>query len=192
MCALDAGYGLETDIRDHEGRIYISHDPIIDPILSFSDFLSEIKSLKHSNFGNIAVNVKADGLAKKIKWLIKEILGDHDLNFFFFDASIPDLYSYHRENLIVYSRLSELEPCASMNELHSGIWVDSFDGTYDQVSVASNESSNSCSCAIVSPELHGRPHECLWKSLKNLDSKKKNLQLCTDYPEQAFNYFNFS
>jgi hypothetical protein len=44
--------------------------------------------------------------------------------------------------------------------------------------------------AIVSPELHKRPHETLWRRLKDLEREiRDGLMLCTDYPDAAAEAF---
>ena len=64
--ALDAGYGLETDLRDHAGRIVISHDPPGsqgEPEFDFEQLLRLYRELGAT--GTLALNIKSDGLAER-------------------------------------------------------------------------------------------------------------------------------
>ena len=189
--AIESGFGLETDIRDFGGDIYISHDPITETCMSLEEFLILIENIDPKSYGKIAMNVKADGLAQRVKEIINNTIEKNRLDMFFFDASVPDMLSYHKEGFTIYSRKSELEDVASMNGLYAGIWIDSFDGSYDQLSEAIDLCSKGIACAIVSPELHGRPHLGLWKGIKKCSIDKCRIfNICTDYPEEAFEFFN--
>jgi hypothetical protein len=41
---------------------------------------------------------------------------------------------------------------------------------------------------VVSPELHGRPHQAAWAALRGV-AGEANVMLCTDFPEAARDYF---
>ena len=43
--AVEQGFGLETDIRDFKGDLYISHDPIVVPTIRVDDFLEILVTL---------------------------------------------------------------------------------------------------------------------------------------------------
>ena len=92
--ALEHGFGIETDLRDLDGEIIISHDP---PIEGYSDFISFSQFLDiyisfESNLP-LALNIKSDGLYK----LLKIILEKYQIkNYFLFDMSIPDLIQYQK------------------------------------------------------------------------------------------------
>ena len=55
-------FGIETDLRDFQGSLVISHDPIANNknILYFKDLLNEYKRFNYT--GTIALNIKADGI----------------------------------------------------------------------------------------------------------------------------------
>ena len=59
--SLELGFGIETDIRDHEGEIVISHDPPKQSknLVTFDEFLFLYQSSKVKP--NLALNIKADG-----------------------------------------------------------------------------------------------------------------------------------
>ena len=59
--ALEAGFGIETDIRDALGELVISHDPPRSKdAVKFECFLDLVLATKSA--GRIALNIKADGL----------------------------------------------------------------------------------------------------------------------------------
>ncbi|HET8686082.1 MAG TPA: hypothetical protein VFM18_05380, partial [Methanosarcina sp.] len=81
-----SGFGTETDVRDHLGKLVISHDvvpPDANPLL-LDDFL-EI----YGNFDQpLAINIKSDGLAE----ILNSTMNRHGItNWFVFDMSIPDM-----------------------------------------------------------------------------------------------------
>ena len=185
------GYGLETDLRDYLGEVFISHDPIVDPKLKLKEFL-ETASDVASEPTTIAFNIKADGLAQKIKKLVDNIFHDSVFNVFYFDASVPDSISYINRNMQTYNRLSEYETAPAFDTKSSGSWIDSFDGSYDQLSAAKKVLAVGKSCALVSPELHGREHIPFWESLRSEGTNflgDNLLYLCTDYPDEAYSFF---
>lgn len=186
--ALELGFGIETDLRDRLGKIVISHDPVIDNYeLTFEDFL---KLVYRSNLSpRIALNIKADGLHTILKSVLLKYQ-DFLANAYLFDMTIPDMFGYISSELPVYSRISEYE--SNFPEKHSieGVWVDSFAGSYNQVEAALSFLETGIRVAFVSPELHGRPYEHVWKKIRifRLHEYEK-FELCTDHPEAAFDYF---
>jgi len=45
--------------------------------------------------------------------------------------------------------------------------------------------------ALVSPELHGRPHGAFWQRLRDAGlSRQDALMLCTDFPGAAREFFH--
>ena len=189
LLALEKGFGIETDLRDYKGDVYISHDPIIEPHLSLGAFLDSAKNFFPLQ-SSLALNIKSDGLSSMICDLLPKVFGDDISSVYFFDASVPDSLSYIEKGLPVYTRLSEYELFPSFAHLSSGVWVDNFDGSFDQFSAAVSILNQNKNCTLVSPELHGRDHFSLWKSLRDSGIVANSLlQLCTDFPEEAAEYF---
>ena len=134
----------------------------------------------------LAINIKSDGLHKKInsmlyKYKIK--------NYFLFDMSIPDSMAYLDLNEIVYYRMSEYENVASSIKGVKGIWLDQFKGNWFNNKSLERIISNWNNVCIVSPELHGRSYSECWSLLKST-SNYKDVMICTDYPDKAKEYFN--
>ena len=184
------GYGTETDLRDHDGEIVISHDmpDRNTELVTFESFLQIYKS--NYNFYSqlpLALNVKADGLQEKAMNLIIKYEVE---NYFFFDMSIPDHIMYEKINAKTYSRQSEYESSPTMYEISKGIWLDAFLGLWYDAKVIQDHLLQSKKVALVSFELHKRDNIEQWMFLKeNNFHLNPNIILCTDFPEKAKIFF---
>ena len=122
--ALAEGMGIETDVRDHDGRLVIAHDlpkgdePDLSVVL---DIYREVGAN-----GELALNIKADGLVA----LLSETLDRYDLNdrAFVFDMSVPDTIHYLNRAFRVFHRRSEIEPEGLLSDQTAGVWLDFFEG----------------------------------------------------------------
>ena len=189
------GFGTETDVRDANGRLVISHDPPApgaDP-LSFDAFCALYK--RHGDDAlPLALNVKADGL----QTLLKTALDEHGItNSFVFDMAVPDGLAYLRHGLPVFTRRSEYETQPTFYEEAAGVWMDCFHEpdwrTAASIHAVLADGKQVC---LVSPDLHRRPHRPFWEKLaaaglhRNAQGKgDAALLLCTDYPEEAAEFF---
>ena len=184
LFSIKNNYGLETDLRDLNGEIVISHDIASEASITLKQFLTNGYDLLKTKNLTLAFNIKADGLLDKLN----SILLDYErLNYFVFDMSIPDTLPYMYKKIPFYTRVSELESPIFLDEAE-GIWLDSFfSDWYDQKLVKDFVDMGKKVC-IVSPELHNRSHSDLWSNLKNLENTD-SIFLCTDYPDQASTYF---
>jgi len=187
--ALEYGFGIETDIRDLDGTLVLSHDPprhYTNP-LKLEWLLRQIV-LKESQ-SRLALNIKSDGLEPLITDILKSFNLDSN-NVYVFDMSIPDSISYVESETQVYLRISEFESLTPLLNKASGIWLDCFDGESSQAEMAKSLLSSGIRTAVVSSELHKRDHEPLWKSILDLELHHSPLfELCTDFPEEAFRTF---
>lgn len=185
--ALLAGYGLETDIRDLDGALVVSHDPpkTSDDIISFEWLLDFYVSNKCD--GVLALNIKSDGLAT----IADDTLRRYGVSqYFVFDMSIPDMLAYLKADMPAYSRVSEYEPEPALADRCSGIWLDNFTGQFPQVAAAVKLQALGKPIAVVSPELHRRPHLAVWEELSNrVDLTMSSILLCTDFPDEAASFF---
>lgn len=180
-------FGTETDIRDFNGELVISHDIPISKEISVDDFFSLY--LEQNLTSTLALNIKSDGLTKPLKSKI-ESLGIQ--NYFCFDMSIPDTIHYLNEGLHFFTRQSEYEQDLPFYQDASGIWLDSFQSNwYSNELIESHILGNNKRVCVVSSELHGRDYIPLWNQLLEFsDLSTDGLILCTDMPEEAFNFFN--
>ena len=190
--ALSRGFGIETDLRDYKGEIVISHDIPEKDSQPLSNLLKEynfhIKKSKDDSKSFLALNIKSDGLYKKIKKLLKDF---RIKNYFVFDMSIPDTLCYQKAEINFFLRHSEYEiPSASFKN-YDGIWLDSFKRNWFEKKTIENYLKQNKKVCVVSPELHSRDHLSCWKLLKEINLHKKGsiLFLCTDYPEEAKTFF---
>ncbi len=182
------GYGTETDVRDCQGRLVISHDIPTGKEISFDDMLAIYN--KHKCSGTLAINIKADGLQDLLLASLNEF---NVKNYFIFDSSIPDSLVSMRKGLNTFLRFSEYEQPNSLWKNCNGIWFDKFnsDNSFD-LDIISRLVSDNMTVSIVSEELHGRDSRNLWNAIYQLGeniTKSDNLILCTDIPEEAKGYF---
>jgi len=182
--SFDLDFGTETDIRDRNGTLVISHDMPNGSEMTLVDFLKIIDNRNLS----LALNIKADGLA----FLLKQALqATHLSNWFVFDMAVPDMRAYLQAGIPVFTRMSEVEKAPVWLEQSAGIWLDAFfDIWYDTTHINDLLHSGKKVC-IVSSELHGRDPEYLWNLLLPL-SDHPSLMLCTDHPEKARKFFGDS
>lgn len=180
--AFELGLGTETDLRDFNGEIVVSHDPPKDGVMTFRDFLK----FAPRNLP-LALNIKSDGIAEKAS--AELIRAGHD-NFFFFDMSIPDMQLYVRRSLPVAIRLSEYEPIVESLIIQGEyIWLDMFHFQWYGVDEINNLINLGKQIFIVSAELHGRDRQGHWKFLESLKNSDL-ITLCTDFPLEALTRFS--
>ena len=191
--ALENGFGIETDIRDLNGELVISHDPPLinkeAKILKLEDLLRAYKKTKSNK--TLALNIKSDGISGKLKFYLDKY---NINNYFVFDTSIPDFLNYYRYGLTIFSRSSEFENPNLLRKISNGLWIDGFSKYHFEnidLEIISNDWERIC---FVSPELHDFSFEHFWKKLKifiNNENKTKNIKMyiCTDKPIEAKNYF---
>jgi hypothetical protein len=183
--AWSGAYGIETDLRDHGGNIVVSHDPTEAGARTFESLLQAYT--KRGNETPLALNIKADGLRD----IIARLLGKYRVrNCFVFDMSIPDCLHYLCAEIPVFVRLSEYEPQTPLLDRAAGVWLDAFESEWWTPDTIRALHARGKLVAVVSSELHGRPHERAWQVLRALEADISNkIMLCTDFPEEADGYF---
>ncbi len=187
--AMVNGYGIETDVRDYNGDIVVSHDIPSGNPQTLDDFL-HIYNIIFKNQPKkpyLAINIKSTGLGKGLS----NILDRHNItNYFVFDMSIPDTIDCLSLDLAVYMRVSEYEDIPRLPYNISGIWLDQFNGDWytDELIVdLLNKWDKVC---IVSPELHKRDYVYCWGMIKNIiQMYGDRIMICTDFPDIAMEYF---
>jgi hypothetical protein len=180
------GFGVETDVRDYRGQLVISHD-IPDASSISLDVFFELYSTNRNSALTLALNIKSDGLQLKLKNKLIEFGIE---NYFVFDMSIPESLGYLKKNITIFSRHSEYEPIPSFFSECEGIWLDSFLSRWFDYNLIFDHVEKGKKVAIVSPELHKRNHLQFWEYLKiNKLHLSENIMLCTDFPEDANNFF---
>lgn len=183
--ALENGFGIETDFRDLNGELVISHDLPGDDAMPIGDFVSLYATA--CNDVLMALNIKADGLQS----LVKKMVEDSGMeNYFVFDMSVPDMRGYFSEGIPTFTRLSEYEQSPAFLDKSTGFWLDAFEGKWYDLPIINSLLEKNKQIVIVSPELHGRTHRELWGFVKkNHLHQNPLISLCTDFPLEAREYF---
>lgn len=180
------GWGVELDIRDQEGQLVISHDIPIGACLLFEEVLQCYQEIDRDV--PIAINIKADGLAG----LLKEAIEKYAIvNYFAFDMSVADTLPYVKHQLQFFTRHSEYEPQPPLYQKAAGIWLDCFESDWWTQADVEQHLQQGKSVALVSPELHQRDYQSVWETWRKIERELKTdrLMLCTDFPEQAQEFF---
>ncbi len=179
--ALANGFGLETDIRDFGNTLRIAHDIPTGNEPHFEELLEILQSENAEKNLPIAINIKADGLAKEISARLPQTPCDWQ---FFFDMSVPDQRAYQQLNMPIYTRMSEVEKQPAWFESSVGVWLDQFEGVWFDEQLIQQLINNQKKVCIVSSELHSRAPEPLWELLQTF-AANENVMLCTDFPAKA-------
>lgn len=180
-------FGTETDIRDFNGELVISHDISDFNAISVKEFFTLYK--KYNNTLPLALNIKADGLQMKLK----ELLDEYSIqNYFVFDMSVPDGLGYLNNKFNVFTRQSEYEKDPSYYNEAKGIWLDEFHHHWITKEIIQSHIENQKQICIVSPDLHKREYKNEWQHYKQIEKELgiNHLMICTDYPEIAREFFN--
>lgn len=180
------GFGTETDIRDFNGNLVISHDIPRKEEISLEEFFQIF--ISYDITLPLALNIKSDGLQEPLMNLIKKYNIE---NYFVFDMSVPDALGYIKKEMNVYTRQSEYEQVPSFYSASKGIWLDEFLSNWITKDKIQNHIDNNKSICIVSPELHQRNYKDEWNTYKeNFDIANSTIvNICTDKPEEAKTFF---
>ncbi len=182
--AFAAGFGVETDIRDHNGVLVIAHDVPTGPKqVTFDEVLQLYKF--HDCPGAFAINVKAAGLHNLAA---SALMSARVPNGFVFDMSVPDALGYLHAGLCTFTRHSEIEPYPAFYERANGVWVDCFTEDWITANVVAEHRAAGKQVALVSPELHGRAHKEVWADWA-MFLRDPDVMLCTDFPDEAAQTF---
>ena len=182
------GFGCETDIRDFNGQLVISHDIPEQDCLLFCDFLQ--LHIRYDSQLPLALNIKSDGLADEIRQQLKFFRTE---NYFCFDMSVPDMHDYLATGLNVYARISEFEAESALFNEVQGIWLDSFLSDQCDLSQVEKFLLRGLPVCCVSPELHRKDPAVYWQQLLRFMAgslTSEGVMLCTDRPQEAREAWN--
>ena len=181
LLALNLNFGIETDIRDFDGKLVISHDIPNKDSMPLNVLFQEYKAIqKEKGFANpIALNVKSDEIN----------------NYFVFDMSIPDSFNYINCGLNIFLRESEYEKILIDQSFFEGIWLDQFKETWFDKQILTEKIKSGKKVCIVSSELHARDHKYCWEVIASTskelsNTEKRNIMICTDFPSEFKEYFD--
>lgn len=184
--ALESGFGFESDVRDYAGHIVISHNIANENCQNVEEVFEWLQEFKDKYC--FAINVKADGL----KDFLTELFVKYNVsNYFLFDMSVPQMIEFKEANLKFFTRQSEVEEKPCMYNDAKGVWIDGFWGTeWITEELIKNHILQEKEVCVVSPELHGRDnYREFWQRIKEFDLDHDKVMLCTDYPDEAREFF---
>jgi glycerophosphoryl diester phosphodiesterase len=183
--ALQLGFGIETDFRDFDGGLVVSHDPPSASSMKISEFVNLYRDQPVA--APMALNIKSDGLHELVIDLIQQAKFK---NAFVFDMAVPDMRGYINNKIPTFTRLSEYERQPALLESCNGVWLDAFQSEWYDEDIIKNLLNQNKQVAIVSSELHGRPYASQWGSIKGNHFHQNSLiSICTDFPMQAKEFF---
>lgn len=170
--ALKEGFAVETDLRSYNSKIVISHDSPDENSPHFFD-------IADWETGRFALNIKEDGLFTKFEDYRDCLVNSES---FFFDGSFPDMYHFARRKLPFALRRSDLELEIAMKSEY--VWLDSFNSDWWDETDILKLIQDGYKVVVVSPELHGRDPQEIWRTFKNLLLDGVNVGICTDFPRE--------
>lgn len=184
--AMESGFGFESDVRDHNGKLVISHDIANDDCIEAEQIFSLLA--ESDNECCFAINIKSDGLKELLNHNLKKYKIS---NYFLFDMSIPQMMEFKEAGLRFFTRQSEVEIHPNLYNEAAGVWIDGFWSTdWITKDLLDNHIKNDKDVCIVSPELHGmKDYKIFWKKLINSKIELDKIMLCTDYPKEAREFF---
>lgn len=183
--AFDKGFGIESDIRDLDGRLVISHNPA-DSNCSLAEDVFKLMNDNQDKYC-FAINIKADGLKDFLDKLLSKYQID---NYFTFDMSVPQMLEYREKGIRYYTRQSEYEKEPVLYDDAAGIWVDAFENDeWITEELIQKHLKNEKIVCIVSPDLHKKDNLKFWKKLSSFKLNWKQIMLCTDSPDDAKEFF---
>ena len=68
VSALSSGFGIETDVRDYDGNLVISHNIPNENSQTVDSFLNSFSKSENNYNLCLAINIKSDGLQSKVKF----------------------------------------------------------------------------------------------------------------------------
>jgi len=178
--ALDAGFGIETDIWVGGPCGVISHDPPSPSPATVT--LEDVVALHHEEHAFLALNIKSDGIVPILNTFRERLDG---WRWAAFDMSIPETIRIAHADLPYLRRVSSVEHEPS-ELLGVGYWVDTQDRMIPQITDSTRL------IAYVSPELHGFEHHEAWLEIRDRHAPSSDAAICTDFPHEADRFFNGS
>lgn len=181
--AFNSGYGIETDVRDYNGKLVISHNVPDENCPLFEEALKIYRETGCEAY--LAINIKADGIQK----LLWDALREYQVEkYFVFDMSVPEQVVYRSKGIHYFTRLSEYETEPVLLEDSMGIWMDEWHSSWITSEIVQKYLNMGKMVGVISSEIHGANPQTLWKQLSEIHSE--NLLLCTDDIKRAEAFFS--
>ena len=174
--ALEAGFGVELDVRARHGRLYVSHDPR--RATAARAFERYEPLLRQADGQGIGLDIKDAGAVTPLERRLRR-LRLHEA--FLFDFELvgmrPRAIRWHA--IRVSDLPAEDYRCRRDLARRAYIWLDEMRGAWLTASIVRDLRRRTRARLLwVSPELHGRPHATRWRQALRwpIDG------ICTDYP----------
>jgi hypothetical protein len=181
--SFDLGFGTETDVRDYDGKLVISHDMPTGKEMPLEAFLDILDGRPLP----LALDIKANGIAKELRATLERYKVS---NYFTINTAVVELDVQLKNGLNAFTRMSEVERDPPFYAKCSGVLLDMLESSWYDFSVIERMTNDGKMVCIISCELVGRDAREQWKMLRsNGIMKFKNCLLCTDVPEKAQDYF---
>lgn len=177
--ATNTKYGVEVDIRTHEHKLIIHHDPFTSGEI-FEDWL------EFYQHGTLILNVKEEGLERE---LISIMSKKGIVDYFFLDQSFPFLVKWsrigERRCAVRVSEYESIQTALALAGKVDWIWVDCFSKfplNEEDAKILKQAGFKLC---LVSPELQGRDPRTEIPLLNSLLIKNniKADAVCTKSPD---------
>lgn len=113
-------YGIEVDIRPYGKRIILHHEPFVKGE-DFEDFL------KHYNNKFIILNIKSEGIERRVFDLIKKYKIS---NYFLLDVPFPFMVKYINQGFtqfaVRFSEFESIQTCLNLKRKVEWVFIDNF------------------------------------------------------------------
>ncbi len=187
--ALEAGFGISVPVRDRFESLVIASSPTLDGSLPLTEFLAE-RPIWPGRVPFLAIQVAAEGLHRLLG---QALSGTERIAPYVFGMSVPETGHYLDGQIPVFVRQSEYEPMPAYYEVAEGIWLDALEREwYDERLILTHLRAGK-HVAVVSSDLHDRPHDEQWTMLKSalrrIGDARMRVQLCTSKPDEAREFF---
>ena len=162
--ATPEGFGIEMDLRTHNGHLTIHHDPFM-PVEKCESFEEWLVAFKRKSRGTLILNVKEAGLEDQIL----DLMEDYNISdFFFLDQPAPyliwsalvDETKMARMQKRMAVRVSQYEPVEAALIFSGKVnwaWIDCFGGILTLTGEESIRLKNAgFRLCLVSPELQAQ------------------------------------
>ena len=167
---IDSKYGAEIDVRDHNGKLVLSHGLPNDKSVELTTYLKIFpkKTL-------LAINVKSCEIEAELKRILDKSRLEQ---YFVFDFSFPYLKKAQQIGLTCAFRLSEYEK--DIQSSCDWVWIDSFDKVWYDENYLRSLRKHDLRIAIVSPDIHNRNNENEFSVIKQMASSNLIDTICTN------------
>ena len=183
ISSIETKYGVEIDLRSHNGEIIVSHDPFTANPILFDDWL------KFYNHKILILNVKEEGIEQKVL----EIVHLHKVeNFFFLDQTFPLIVKTLKGGETRTSiRISDYESLTTLERFErlslfkpNWVWIDSLTGNWEHLSYLADIKKMGYRVCLASPELHQRELDSELIQISEFIKMTPIDSVCTKYPEK--------